>query len=218
MYLITSDSHFGHSGIIEFERRSLFNDIHQHDLRIIELWSSWINSLKEDDTFYFLGDFCATGKERYYVDILREHAIGQCKKIMIAGNHDVNLDRDILSYFFDEIIEYPIYISNRVVLSHYPVAVYSSQINVHGHTHGMKLCDKNHLCAGIHVNLYNPITSKYVESSLGKVDKWCTKFLYEPWAGDYLLMQKHSVAIADSNGKIDLSASRLNYINKIGNR
>ena len=75
----------------------------------------------------------------------------------------------------------------------------------------MELCDLNHMCASIHVSKYLPVTSKAVESRVGKVDAWCTKFLYEPWAAGYKLTQPHDDIIADANRRIDLSASRLNY-------
>ena len=73
----------------------------------------------------------------------------------------------------------------------------------------MKIYGNNHICASIHVNNYNPVSSKNVESALGKIANWNTRFLYEPWAEDYQLTQHHDDAIADADGRIDLSASRL---------
>lgn len=212
MYAIISDTHFGHKNILQFERKGRFNDIQEHDETILSIWEKCVGSLKDGDTFYFLGDFCAEGQEGVYADRLAScMSESPCRKVMVMGNHDKTVDRQLLTELFDEVCDYPIYISNRVVLSHFPCAVYSSQVNVHGHTHGMELYDRNHMCASIHVNRYRPLTNKNVEGRVGKVDNWCTKFLYEPWAADYKLTQSHDDVIADANHRIDLSASRLNY-------
>ena len=212
MYAIISDTHFGHENILQFERKGRFNSIQEHDETLLGIWEKCVSSLKGLDTFYFLGDFCADGREEEYVDRLVScMATSPCRKVMVRGNHDKAICGQLLAELFDEVYDYPIYISHRVVLSHFPCAVYNSQVNVHGHTHGMELCDLNHMCASVHVNRYQPLTSKAVESRVGKVDNWCTKFLYEPWAVDYKLTQPHDDVIADANHRIDLSASRLNY-------
>jgi calcineurin-like phosphoesterase family protein len=211
MYLITSDSHFFDASIVKHERRTKFDSVQEHDGFILKRWKKWLSRLKEDDTFYFLGDLCGRDMESETFDLLEDIMVtSPCNKVIIHGNHDKKKGNQC-DLLFDEVYDYPIYISNRVVLSHYPCAVYDSQINVHGHTHGMKLCGNNHLCASIHVNNYNAVTENAINSALGKIDPWCTKFLYEPWAEDYQLTQPHLDAIAASNGKIDLSASRLSY-------
>ncbi len=212
MYAIISDTHFGHENILKFERKNRFRDIQEHDEVILAAWERCVKSLRKGDTFYFLGDFCAAGREKEYANrLLSCMEQSACRKVMVMGNHDRSIDKELLTRLFDEVYDYPIYISHRVVLSHFPCAVYNSQVNVHGHTHGMELCDLNHMCASIHVNKYLPMTGKSVESRVGKVDNWCTKFLYEPWAADYKLTQPHDDVIVDANHRIDLSASRLNY-------
>lgn len=210
MFLAISDTHFGHENILKFERKNLFKNIEEHDEKLIAIWEKCLHKLGKDDTFYFLGDFCTPGQEQKYIErlLLPMHE-ASCHKVMIMGNHDNKIDKELLYGLFDEIYDYPIYISHRVVLSHFPCAVYPSQVNVHGHTHGMKIYGNNHVCASIHVNNYNPVSSKIVESALGKVANWNTKFLYEPWAEDYQLVQRHDDTIADADGRIDLSASRV---------
>lgn len=217
MYLITSDSHFGDASIIGHERFSKFSNISDHDETMFCLWEKWIGKLKKDDTFFFLGDFCENDMELYYASWLSSMMESYpCKKVMVRGNHDKKIDKRLLLSMFDEVYDYPIFISNRIVLSHFPQAVYSSQVNVHGHTHGMKLADKNHICASVHVHNYNPVSEQEVNSTIGKVDKWCTRYLYEPWASDYVLTQKHKDAVADENGRIDLSASRISHMIRLG--
>ncbi len=220
MYLIISDTHFGHENILRFERRNQFKTIEEHDETILRVWEKCLRKLKRTDTFYFLGDFCARGKEPFYIDkLLLPMNEAPCKKVMIMGNHDKDIDKELLYGLFDEVYDYPIYISNRVVLSHFPCAVYDSQVNVHGHTHGMELYDANHICASVHVNRYAPVSSQTVESTVGKVSNWSTRFLYEPWAADYKLTQSHSDVIADADHRIDLSASRLNRrLNELAGR
>lgn len=214
MYLITSDSHFMHDGILKFERADKFVDIKAHDDYILSLWEKWLTGLSEKDTFYFLGDLCSTGRENTVVYDMVEKVFAEspARKVMIRGNHDRKIPADVLCDVFDDVYDYPIYISDRVVLSHYPCAVYGSQLNVHGHTHGMKLYDKNHLCASIHVNRYKSVTSKDVASHLGKCDNWDTHFLYEPWAADYQVTQKRLDLVCDADNRIDLSASRLYHV------
>ena len=210
MFLAISDTHFGHENILKFERKNWFKDMEEHDEKLLAIWEKCLHKLGKDDTFYFLGDFCTPGQEQKYIErlLLPMHE-ASCNKVMIMGNHDKRIDKKLLYGLFDEIYDYPVYISHRVVLSHFPCAVYPSQVNVHGHTHGMKIYGNNHVCASIHVNNYNPVSSKIVESALGKVANWNTKFLYEPWARDYQLVQHHDDAIADADGRIDLSASRV---------
>jgi len=212
MYLIISDTHFGHENILRFERKGRFKTIAEHDEVILEVWKKCLRRLKSSDTFYFLGDFCVKGLESLYVErlLLPMHE-APCKKVMIMGNHDKDIDKELLYGLFDEVYDYPIYISNRVVLSHFPCAVYDSQVNVHGHTHGMELYDTNHICASVHVNRYAPVSSQVVESTVGKVSNWSTRFLYEPWASDYKLTQSHDDVIADADHRIDLSASRFSH-------
>ena len=215
MYSIISDTHFGHEIVFRLERGSRFKTIEEHDEKVLEVWKKALGGLKRNDTFYFLGDFCAPEQEQKWVERLFTPMFNApCRKVMIMGNHDKRIDKGLLYTIFDEVHDYPIYISDRVVLSHYPCAVYSSQVNVHGHLHGMKLYDGNHICASVHVNNYNSISEKHVLSALGKADVWCTKFLYEPWANDHMLTQKHSDVVADANGRIDLSASRVVMLQK----
>lgn len=216
MYLITSDSHFGHENIVKYERNDMFDTVELHDDTILSLWEKWFHMLRSPtDTFYFLGDLCGQSLTHVESVVSRLEPIMRsvpCRKVMVRGNHDKGIKLDLLSRLFDEVQDYPLFISNRIVLSHYPQAVYYSQVNVHGHTHGMDLYDDNHVCASIHVARYRAITQRDVESTLGKVGKWNTRFLYEPWAQDYRLTQKHRSAIADSEGRIDLSASRISYM------
>ena len=53
MNLYTSDLHFGHKNVIEFDHRP-FHDVNEMDHLMIESWNSRV---QPDDTVYILGDF-----------------------------------------------------------------------------------------------------------------------------------------------------------------
>lgn len=206
----TSDFHFNHwdekneRGIITFERTQ-FKTIQEHDNYLIDLIKSWANKWASGSTLYYLGDF---GNIDYLpvFNFLRRYCI---KVVFIAGNHDAAKDYDKIKEYVDEFYEYPIYLSDKLVVSHYPVAVYENQINVHGHTHGAKLVDDNHIAASIHVAKYIPISEDNINGTFGKIPQFNTRFLYEPWAADYQFTQPKEDVIMDKDGRIDLSASRV---------
>jgi hypothetical protein len=111
--------------------------------------------------------------------------------------------------YVSKVYEYPVYLSQKLVISHYPVAVYEDSINVCGHLHGSKLQDPNHIIASIHVADYKPISMQNINGSFGKLPRFNRRFLYEPFAADYQFTQPKDDVIMDKDGRIDLSASRL---------
>ena len=213
-FLVTSDWHFGHynedgSGILQFERASKFDTIQEHDKYIVELVRQWLTRLYKDDTFYFLGDFgCPTN------DIFRELFFifnkAKCRKVAIRGNHDHEDEIDKMWMLFDKVYNYPIYISDRIVLSHRPhVEMDQSVLNISGHLHGSTLTLPNYMCASLHVNNYKPITNKQAEGKLGSLPKRDVRFLWEWFAPYYKFTQKKEDVVYDKNGNIDLAASRV---------
>ncbi len=213
----TSDTHFGHNstwtdsngtvrnrGIITFER-SQFKTIQEHDDYLVQVFINWSKRWAEGSTFWFLGDW---GNLDYLwvIQLLKDNGI---ITKMILGNHDSASDIPLFEKFFDEVYQYPIYVSQKLVLSHFPVAVYNDQINICGHLHGSKLKDINHVIASIHVANYKAISEKNVATIFQQLPKFNRRFLYEPWAADYVFTQPKEDVIMDKNGCIDLSASRL---------
>lgn len=211
-----SDFHFGHwnkfehngekceRGIITFERTQ-FKTIQEHDKYLIDLLYSWAGKWAPGSTLYYLGDFGNTDY-LYVFTPFREKGI---KVVFIAGNHDAEKDYDKIAEYVDEFHPYPIYLSNKLVVSHYPVAVYEGQVNVCGHLHGSKLADNNHIVASIHVAGYEPISETHINNAFNRIPKHVTRFLYEPWAEDYVFTQPKEDVLMDKNGRIDLSASRM---------
>lgn len=211
-FLVTSDWHFGHynedgSGILQFERASKFNTIQEHDKYIVELVRQWLTKLHKDDTFYFLGDF-GRPDSKTLSEIIRVFVEAKCHKVAIRGNHDHETETGIMQTLFDEVYDYPIWISNRIILSHFPCAVWKDQLNIHGHLHGSVLDSPNHLCASLHVANYQPINSHIVNGCLGRLPKYNRRFLWEPWADKYRFTQKQEDVVYDKDKIIDLSASR----------
>ena len=208
MRYFISDLHFGHyyngRGIITFERTQ-FKTIEEHDNYIENMINELCHKLKPNDEVWNLGDFGSLTK-LYTVDWIK--ATG-AKAYCLYGNHDRQSDLSQFEHYFDQVFLYPIFLSQKLVISHYPVAVFPDTINICGHLHGAKLQDINHVCASIHVANYQPITDRNLDAIFSKLPKFTRRFLYEPWANDYQFTQPKEDIVMDPNGVIDLSASRL---------
>ena len=208
MRYFISDLHFGHyyngRGIITFERTQ-FKTIEEHDNYIENIIKELCDKLKPNDEVWNLGDFGSLTK-LYTVDWIK--ATG-AKAYFLYGNHDRQSDLSQFEHYFDQVFLYPIFLSQKLVISHYPVAVWPDTINVCGHLHGAKLQTSNYICASIHVANYHPITDRHLDSVFAKLPNFNRRFLYEPWANDYQFIQPKEDVIMDYDGNIDLSASRL---------
>ena len=210
MTYYSSDWHLGHwsekhqRGIISFERTQ-FNTIQEHDKYVLNLAESWAEKWAKGSTFWYLGDF---GDPQYLwiFNVFRGH--GHTVNFLF-GNHDREDNFQTLGQYVDHIYRYPVFLSQRLVVSHYPVAVYEDTINVCGHLHGSKLIDKNHIVASLHVADYQPINQKNLDATFAQLPKFNRRFLYEPYAADYVFTQPKEDVIMDKNGRIDLSASRM---------
>lgn len=212
--MCTSDWHLNHcndantGGILKFERGDKFATIQEHDRYVVDLVRQWLKKLHKDDTFYFLGDFGRPTSDTFY-ELLYIFKTARCHKVAIRGNHDHETETAQLKQLFDEVYDYPIWISNRIILSHFPCAVWKDQLNIHGHLHGSVLDSPNHLCASLHVANYQPIHSHIANGCLGRLPKYNRRFLWEPWADKYRFTQKKEDVVYDKDKIIDLSASRI---------
>lgn len=128
---------------------------------------------------------------------------------LILGNHDAAANIPEFEKYFTEVHQYPVYVSNKLVFSHEPVATWDSVLNVHGHLHGAILNSPNYINASVHVANYKPITDKHIANAFSKLPKWNMRFLYEPYAEMYKFIQNKEDVIMDRDGRIDLSASRV---------
>ena len=200
----TSDWHLGHESIINWERTQ-FNSIQEHDVTILEFVRKLAKKIKPGDNVYMLGDYGDIDK-LWYIDELTH--VG-AHTIFIAGNHDKFADKDKFEQYFDEVYWHPIYLSERLIVSHFPQALWPGQVNIHGHNHGAIIDAPGYITCSINDTNFIAITDKHINSAFSKVGKFETKFLYEPWADMYKFTKRDtSDLIVDQNGKIDLSATR----------
>lgn len=191
---VISDLHFGHENILKFER-TRFSNIEEHDAFIIE---SINKVVKVTDILWILGDIGNLDKVR----LLN----GQKKLIM--GNHDKKSKQEYLG-FFAEVYNTPIYLNKRVVLSHEPIQVNHSVLNVHGHLHGSILDSINYLNVSVTQVDYYPVNIDKFASMLEKLPKESTNFLEEWYSNLYkfTIIGRNDV-VTDTNGRILLEQSK----------
>lgn len=104
----------------------------------------------KNDTLIHLGDVGSIS----WMNKVKAH------KVLIMGNHDQSIEK--MKEYFDEVYSGPLWISQRLILSHEPIIIEDSHFgmsiafNIHGHDHGKKFWDdKYHL--NICQNIYGYI-------------------------------------------------------------
>lgn len=114
----TSDTHFGHTNILKFNR-SGFQSVEEMNEAIIHNWNTYV---KEDDIVFHLGDFAFGGAEVWKSAL--ERLNGHIH--LILGNHDIkNFREGYLKYFESVSFQRQITIEGRsVYLNHYPFLTY----------------------------------------------------------------------------------------------
>lgn len=111
--------------------------------------------VKKSDTFVCLGD---VGEARYLEGIKAR------KKILLLGNHDKKAD---YTDCFQEIYTGPLFIADKILLSHEPVYGLPWCLNIHGHDHNYMesyMEGRKHLNLAANVCGYRPV-------NLGKLIK-----------------------------------------------
>lgn len=134
----TATSYFSHTNIIKYTNRP-FKDIHEMNDALVNRWNSVVGP---EDTVYNLGDVCFGSVKMAEECLFRLNG----KIILIAGNHDKRLKKtEALSCRFEKIVDYyELRVpeeSERIVLSHFPFAVWNSShhgaLHFHGHSHSV---------------------------------------------------------------------------------
>lgn len=102
-----------------------------HDKMLINHWNSVVSN---EDTVWFLGDFCLGGNEnvKAYLDQLNGH------KMLIRGNHDKKTDSAYREAGFEYVSRYPIILKKFFVLSHAPFEYMTTNapfFYIYGHVH-----------------------------------------------------------------------------------
>lgn len=208
-----SDFHFNHKNIINFERTQ-FTTIDEHNSFLIQKCKEWAAKIPAGSTLYNLGDWGDTDF-LWVNDIFTAKDI---KLVFLLGNHDHQKDIPLFEKYFDEVYSYPFFISNKLVISHIPVAVYDDTVNIHGHLHNSKMQKNNYINVSLAVNNYNLFAEQNLNSVFSKLPEYNRKFLYEPFAAQYRFINNNNKdVVCDKNGNIDISASRvMKMINKDG--
>ncbi len=111
--------------------------------------------VRKNDTFVCLGD---VGKAEYLKSIKAK------RKILILGNHDA---RGAYVDCFDELYAGPVFIAEKILLSHEPVYGLPWCLNIHGHDHN---CVELYREYCKHINLAANVCG-YTPMNLGKIIK-----------------------------------------------
>lgn len=169
---VTSDNHFYHDSIIDFENRP-FSSVEDMNEKMIKAWNETVS---DSDLVYILGDL-SLGSPTKTNELLRQL---NGKKILIVGNHDMYLESKKFdkSLFLD--IDYckKIKFENyNFYLCHYPFASNDTHAyQLYGHLHSNSIdsihyCDtsllpKNSYNVGADVNNFRPINIKQILEKL----------------------------------------------------
>ena len=130
----TSDTHFGHSKIIDYCKRP-FSSIEEHDKALIQNWNSTVG---QDDTVFHLGDF-AYGNSQFIANIIKQL---NGNIILIKGNHDLrNMNPALYNIFSDVVYQARILIDKQTVyLNHFPFLCFDhGDINLYKDNYSIQL-------------------------------------------------------------------------------
>lgn len=131
----TSDSHFYHSNVLDFEKHRTYECIENMNQDLIKKWNSVV---KKNDKVFHLGDFNFGGYSKW------EEILNQLRGNihLIAGNHDRPkiYNRALKEGFLQEVSEVGHYMKvgkYHLNLTHYPLEIgnRSRLFNLHGHLH-----------------------------------------------------------------------------------
>lgn len=134
----TSDTHFGHAGIITFCHRP-FQDVAQMNETMIANWNRVVGP---EDIVFHLGDFCLGGATEWNRILDRLNG----RIYLVLGNHDHrNLRQSVAGRF--EAVSHQMLIDvegQKIYMNHYPFLCYNgtfdSSWQLFGHVH---TCEDN---------------------------------------------------------------------------
>lgn len=150
---LTSDHHFGHKHIIDYESRP-FAGVSEMNETMIERWNA---AVQPEDKVLHLGDFSFLSLPKTSEIVARLNGY----KVLIMGNHDRGRPRKWwLEAGFDEVSEYPIVYGGFFLLSHEPMYMNKRMpyVNVHGHIHGQKYEGGSYINVSVEHWEYTPVS------------------------------------------------------------
>ena len=132
---IISDTHFDDGDCALIDPSWIYPEDHMSILK---------RNIMAGDTLIHLGDI---GNPEYLRGL-------RCYKVLITGNHDAGAA--VYKEYFDEIYTGPLFIADRILLSHEPIyGLESFCINIHGHVH----CREDSRLEPGHVNLASDVVN-----------------------------------------------------------
>ncbi|MES5849386.1 metallophosphoesterase family protein [Bacillus cereus group sp. MG16] len=144
----TSDTHFWHKNILDFENRP-YQSVEEMTVNMIDKWNSQVN---EDDVVYHLGDLCL-GSFEQTVDVLKQL---KGKILLIKGNHDFSkhykkINQMGLLHEYHEVGITLKHQKQQMWLTHYPfeIGLRPRKWSIHGHIHGDESMFDNQINVGI---------------------------------------------------------------------
>ena len=173
---VTSDFHFNHKKILNTCRD--FYSIKDHNEYIVSQYNSVV---AKDDLVYVLGDIGFYDLK--YVGKWIKKLNG--RKILILGNHDQGSIEEYKRMGFIDVVNHPIYYSDKIILSHFPAKeAFQNQfcINVHGHLHGAILSLPNYFNCNLEMTNYKPINIKQFEEI---AEEMCKPTRNEPFTTEW---------------------------------
>lgn len=170
MIYFTSDLHFHHKKVIEFNKRPFASVEEMNET----LTLNWNTRVTPEDTVYILGDVTLKGTE------LAEESLSrlQGKKYLVTGNHDQFVKKDYFNHqLFEDIAPYMELETNKqlYVLCHYPIeewnGYYRDSIHLHGHIHSVPQYNQNQknqgnrrYDVGVDANHYAPVSIQEIDN------------------------------------------------------
>lgn len=146
----------------------ILSDLHLDDENCKLMDKNWISpeeqikiinkTVHKYDTFICLGDVGAPE----YISKIKAY-----KKVLILGNHD---SRGKYTDYFNEIYAGPLFISEKILLSHEPIFGIDWCLNIHGHDHSLpQIKDETHINLAANVCNYTPVSlSEIIKSGVLK--------------------------------------------------
>lgn len=187
--------------------RTQFATEQEHTTNLLKKIGEWADALNKDLTneLWVLGDYGS-------INYLWAMDAFECKKYFVYGNHDKAADLETFKLYFDEVYLYPQFLSQKLVVSHFPVNVWDSAVNVHGHLHKCEIDMPNYICCSVDDRDYKLVTEKEISAAFGKIPKFYTRFLWEPWSElpqRNLAEGRSDIIYNPATGLMDISASRV---------
>lgn len=143
-YRITSDLHFWHSNILNFEkmkrfRGDMYKSVEEMNEDIIRKFNAGV---QKGTTTFILGDVCfGRGKQVISrLDNILDQLLGDI--ILIRGNHDNREATNVFKIYGHKVHEYYEIddYETKICMSHYPFGAWNKghfgSVMLHGHSHG----------------------------------------------------------------------------------